>query len=375
MKKILLVFLSLFLFSTSLFAKQLKVIEFRHDPSDISAQVNQVNDLNGDACALIKVGLAIADATFEGDVIKSEYKESEYYVYFPAGSNWIVVKAPGNTPVRYEFEPLVAKNTYIMTIGEEGGVPKLLPITLEAKTNVLGEKIKNEVKFNMILVEPGNYQRGATAEQSKPDKDEYPVHWVTISNQFYMGETEVTQELWEYVMGDNPSFTKGPQRPVDNISWNMALDFTKKLSNLLGVFFRLPTEAEWEYVARGGTKTQRYQFSGSDNLDDVAWYYDNSANSSHDVKTKQPNELGFYDMSGNVWELCMDSKAEYKKGDLVDPVGLESSKDRVRRGGAWNEKVGETNAMRVAFRRRIPQTEVNKVTGLRLVIDLTKKVE
>ena len=180
----------------------------------------------------------------------------------------------------------------------------------------------NGVTFTMIAVEGGTFQMGATSEQgSDAESDEKPVHSVTLSD-YCIGETEVTQELWEAVMGSNPSgFSGYPQRPVEKVSWNDCQEFITKLNQLTGKNFRLPTEAEWEYAARGGNKSQGYKYSGSNTIDNVAWYYSNSASRTHDVKTKSPNELGIYDMSGNVWEWCYDWYGSYSSGSQTNPTG------------------------------------------------------
>ena len=178
---------------------------------------------------------------------------------------------------------------------------------------------------------------GATSEQgSDAESNESPVHSVTLSS-YYIGETEVTQELWQAVMGSNPSYNSGyPQRPVETVSWNDCQEFITKLNNLTGKNFRLPTEAEWEYAARGGNKSKGYKYSGSNTIDNVAWYTSNSSSQTHDVKTKQANELGIYDMSGNVYEWCQDWYGSYSRGSQTNPTGPSSGSDRVLRGGGWN---------------------------------------
>ena len=196
----------------------------------------------------------------------------------------------------------------------------------------------NGVSFTMIAVEGGTFSMGATSEQgSDADDDEKPAHKVTLSD-YYIGETEVTQELWEAVMGRNPSYFSGyPQRPVEYVSWNNCQEFIKKLNQLTGKNFRLPTEAEWEYAARGGNKSQGYKYSGSNTIDNVAWYYSNISSQTHDVKTKQANELGIYDMSGNVLEWCQDwyDSNYYSSSPVNNPTGPTSGSTRVRRGGSW----------------------------------------
>ena len=196
--------------------------------------------------------------------------------------------------------------------------------------------LNGNVIFKMIAVEGGTFQMGATSEQgTEAESSEKPVHSVTLSD-YYIGETEVTQELWEAVMGSNPSdFSGYPQRPVEQVSWNDCQAFILKLNELTGKNFRLPTEAEWEYAARGGNKSQGYKYSGSNTIGNVAWYTDNSSLTTHDVKTKQANELGIYDMSGNVWEWCQDWYGIYSSGSQTNPAGPTSGYGRVYRGGSW----------------------------------------
>ena len=195
----------------------------------------------------------------------------------------------------------------------------------------------NGVSFTMIAVEGSTFQMGATSEQgSDADSDEKPVHSVPLSD-YYIGETEVTQELWTAVMGNNPSYYSGnPKRPVERVSWNDCQEFIKKLNQLTGKNFRLPTEAEWEYAARGGKKSLGYKYSGSDIAGVVARYEGNSGSKTHDVKTKQANELGIYDMSGNVWEWCQDWYGSYNSGSQTNPTGPSSGSYRVYRGGSWD---------------------------------------
>ncbi len=191
-----------------------------------------------------------------------------------------------------------------------------------------GRFTANGVSFTMIPVQGGTYQMGASADDDEANDDEKPRHIETVGN-FMIGETPVTQALWQAVMGSNPSyFTGDMQRPVETVSWDDCQTFIRKLNQLTGENFRLPTEAEWEYAARGGNKSRGYKYSGSNNADDVAWYYNNSDETTHRVKTKQPNELGIYDMSGNVLEWCQDEWCD----DYYSP---RNSGDRVLRGGSW----------------------------------------
>ena len=190
----------------------------------------------------------------------------------------------------------------------------------------------NGVLFKMIAVKGGTFQLGSDDWYD----NEKPVHQVTLSD-YYIGETEVTQELWSAVMGSNPSdFTGNMQRPVEKVSWNDCQTFISKLNRLTGETFRLPTEAQWEYAARGGYKSKGYTYSGSNEIDEVAWYgLDPSSSTTHPVKTKAPNELGIYDMTGNVYEWCSDWYGSYSSAAQTDPTGPSTGSNRVYRGGCW----------------------------------------
>ena len=200
------------------------------------------------------------------------------------------------------------------------------------------DRIIQNLINNMVYVQGGTFIMGATSEQgSDADSDENPIHQVTLSS-FSIGRYEVTQEEWQAVMGSNPSNFKGVKRPVDNVSWNDCQEFIRKLNAMTGRRFRLPTEAEWEYAARGGNRSQGYKYSGSNNLNSVAWYRDNSGETTHDVGQKSPNELGIYDMSGNVSEWCSDwdNHNYYRSSPQTNPLGPSSGSYRVDRGGCWS---------------------------------------
>ena len=176
---------------------------------------------------------------------------------------------------------------------------------------------------------------GATSEQgSDADGDEKPTHSVTLSS-YYICKYEVTQALWRAVMGSNPSRFKGDNLPVEQVSWNDCQIFINRLNSYTGRNFRLPTEAEWEFAARGGNHSRRYKYSGSNYIGDVAWYYRNSDNRTHPIGTKQANELGLYDMSGNVYEWCSDRYGSYSSYSQNNPTGTTSGTGRVFRGGCW----------------------------------------
>ena len=193
------------------------------------------------------------------------------------------------------------------------------------------------LQFKMVRVEGGTFVMGATPEQGKNAESE-PSHQVTLSS-YYIGQVPVTQDLWQAVMGNNPSKFGGDDCPVENVSWGDCQDFVKKLSQMTGKKFRLPTEAEWEYAARGGNKSRNYRYSGSNNLDEVAWYGVRqgfgTCQGAHPVAQKKPNELGIYDMSGNVCEWCQDWYGEYSSYAQTNPQGPHNGTHRVYRGGSW----------------------------------------
>ena len=223
----------------------------------------------------------------------------------------------------------------------------------------------NGVSFTRVDVEGGTFTMGATNEQGRDaESDEKPTHKVTLSN-YSIGETEVTQALWQAVMGSNPSYFTGDlQRPVENVSWYDCQTFISKLNELTGENFRLPTEAEWEYAARGGNKSKGYKYSGSNTIGDVAWYDSNSSYTTHPVKTKRPNELGIYDMSGNVCEWCSDwyDSSYYSSSPATNPTGPSSGSNRVLRGGSWFSYA----FCRVAYRNNSSPGDGDINYGLRL---------
>ena len=217
--------------------------------------------------------------------------------------------------------------------------------SVSSGSNVISIPVRNGITIEMVKVEAGTFMMGATSEMQNPYDDEKPVHQVTLTNDYYMGKYEVTQALWQAVTGKNPSKFKGDNLPVERVSWNDCQVFIRNLNNMTGRKFRLPTEAEWEYAARGGKKSRGYQYSGSSNISDVAWFDDINGNKKHPVGTKQANELGLYDMSGNVWEWCQDRYGSYSSLFQKNPTGAIMGVYRVFRGGRWgaNERIGRTS--------------------------------
>ena len=225
----------------------------------------------------------------------------------------------------------------------------------------------NGVSFEMVRVEGGTFRMGATSEQGSDVWDnEKPVHSVTLSG-YYIGKTEVTQALWKAVMGSNPSKFIGDNLPVEMVSWDDCQEFIRELNALTGQNFRLPTEAEWEFACRGGNNSRGYKYSGSNNLGSVAWYDGNSGNKTHPVGTKAPNELGIYDMCGNVWEWCADWYGDYSSGAQTNPTGPYGGSNRVYRGGSWNYDVGRCRSSNRDF--YYPWIR-DIILGLRLALSL-----
>lgn len=229
------------------------------------------------------------------------------------------------------------------------------------------------VTFAMVRVEGGTFSMGATPEQGNDASSrEKPVHQVTLSS-FYIGETEVTQSLWQAVMGQSPSYFLGNQLPVEQVSWHDCQSFIAALNDLTGKTFRLPSEAEWEFAARGGNESSGYKYSGSDLLTAVAWYsYNDSWDmrgsdyyGPHPVATRNPNELMLFDMSGNVHEWCQDWYGNYSSEIQVDPVGPASGTMRVYRGGSW---YFDEWFCRVSFRNGVSPTNRSYGIGLRLTL-------
>lgn len=272
----------------------------------------------------------------------------------------IIINKTDGTKVYFPADQVASISTYGYGEG---------PQTIEYDTQTF---TANGVSFAMVAVEGGVFQMGSD------DSDAYvrgePVHQVKLSS-YSIGQTEVTQELWEAVMGSNPSNFKGLKRPIEKVSWNDCQTFITKLNALTGQHFRLPTEAEWEFAARGGVKSQGYKYAGSNTIDDVAWYTVNSYDvgssdpnyGTHEVGTKQPNELGIYDMSGNVYEWCQDwySSTYYFSSVINNPAGPDTGSGRVTRGGSWRPDARDCCVARRGF---FTPTSTRNNLGLRLAL-------
>ena len=485
MKKLFLILLSVFALLNTAMAQELTVKSFVLAPTDITAQTEGRKDLNGDACALVKISFVGDVADVEGNVIKPLVKRNnETWTFMTQESRQMKVVTKDYLPLMvtfgdYEIEKLQSNRTYVLTLtkpsgssetlqmqtltiryspinasvlvdnkfikasngvaktslpigqhsfvvacdgyeSEEGMVklkptaPSNLQITLSkevasasqssptafpqqsqpqlpvaqtqpvtstvspstssASTNMVGSStsdsvitipVKDGISVEMVKVEAGSFNMGATPEMQNPDEDEKPVHRVTLTNNYCIGKYEVTQALWQAVMGSNPSDFKGDNLPVEKVSWDDCQDFISKLNAMTGKRFRLPSEAEWEYAARGGKKSRGYQYSGSNTLDNVAWYHDNSGSKTHAVGTKQPNELGIYDMTGNVSEWCQDRYGDYSGVPQTNPTGAVDGKFRVNRGGSW---MFFARFCRSSFHSSNSSDDREEYLGLRLVL-------
>ena len=315
--------------------KQSLVIRYTPSTATVLVDNKMVRGSNGVA----KTTLPVGQHSF---VVACDGYESE------EGTVKLKASAPSNLQITLMKESVGAgianqqqsenqqlSNTYVASSSNNSsGTP-----SVASGSNAISIPVKDGISIEMVKVEAGTFMMGATSEMKDsyddPDSDEKPVHQVTLTNDYYMGKYEVTQALWQAVMGSNPSNFKGDNLPVEKVSWNDCQEFISKLNSLTGRKFRLPTEAEWEYAARGGKKSRGYQYSGSSNISDVVWYKDNSANKTHPVGTKQANELGIYDMSGNVWEWCSDRYGSYSSFSQTNPTGSYSGAFRVLRGGGW----------------------------------------
>ena len=204
--------------------------------------------------------------------------------------------------------------------------------------------LNNPIEPEMIWVDSSTFIMGAIAEQGNDCLyNEKPAHQVTVKD-FMIGKYQITQAQWKSVLSKNPSHFKGDNLPVECVSWDDVQDFISKLNALKGRQYRLPTEAEWEFAARGGNRSKGYKYSGGNNPDNVAWYYHNSKDKIHPVGKKSPNELGIYDMSGNVYEWCSDWCGDYDSKPQTNPKGPTSGDCRISRGGCWLSGASYTRA-------------------------------
>ena len=344
--------------------QQKQTLTIRYTPSTATVLVDNkmVRGSNGVA----RITLPVGQHTY---IVASDGYESE------EGMVKLKASAPSDLQIRLSKETVAANANGVAHTAPSTSVSSLQSSavssnnvsssTVSSGGNTISIPVKDGISIDMVKVETGTFMMGATLEMQDFYDDEMPVHQVTLTNDYYMGKYEVTQALWQAVMGNNPSKFKGDNLPVESVSWKDCQKFISKLNKKTGRKFRLPTEAEWEYAARGGKKSRGYQYSGSSNISDVAWYAGNSSNKTHPVGTKQSNELGLYDMTGNVWEWCQDWYGSYVSSSQTNPTGAVSESRRVRRGGGWYNN--EENC-RSSCRSGVTPDARYYFLGLRLVL-------
>lgn len=340
MKRLFLLFMLLVLWTFSVSAQKL-IPEFELASSDLTAQLQPRKDTNDRNCALVKVQFVGKVLDVEGNVVLPLGKHNnEMWVYMPQNSRQIKVITKNFLPVMVTFadfgvEKLEANRTYVLVLNQNGNMVQQAEPIVNVSGSTIIIPVKDGISIDMVMVEAGTFMMGATPEMKDFFSDEEPVHQVNLTDDYYIGKYEVTQTLWQAIMGSNPSCFKGESLPVEQVSWDDCQKFIEKLSAITGRKFRLPTESEWEYAARGGKKSRSYQYSGSNDLEKVAFYSDNSGRKTNPVGQKMANELGIYDMSGNVKEWCQDVRSTYEKTPKANPIGVSIDSPRVCRGGAW----------------------------------------
>lgn len=400
-----------------LVGQELNIDTFYVANNKLTASTNRVKDKNGKVCALVLLQIASDSVFCDNDFVVEKYLHgpNEHYIYMAAGSKRLKFSVPGGYfPKEVTFADenptiteLKSKTTYIMKVtGIEMEDKKKLKESNREKDSLRAElaqrsqredsisKLKQEEErikreearkkidirignmlFSMILVEGGTFKMGS----EDGEKDEQPVHDVTLSD-YYIAETEVTNELWNAVKSGSPSSIYNEKKPCTEMTYRECLEWIKLLNQKTGYKFRLPTEAEWEFAARGGNKSQRYRYSGSNNLSQVAWWNGNSNNKLHDVGMLIPNELGIYDMSGNAWEWCSDwyDKDYYKTSPEKNPSKNRKEKGdnrvakRVARGGCTN--YGDKYCT-VSYRYHCSSESRESRGGFRLVMEVPEEFQ
>lgn len=382
MKRQFLLFMLLVLAAFSISAQKL-IPEFELASSDLTAQLQPRKDTNDKNCALVKVQFVGEVLDVEGNVVSPLDKHNnEVWVYMPQNSRQIKVITKNFLPVMVTFadfgvEKLEGNRTYVLVLNQNGNMVQPTepiaqttvqqrPTSASSSSKISGNTItipvKDGISIEMVKVEAGTFMMGATSKVGEDGNKEKPVHKVTLTRNYYIGKYEVTQALWQVIMGTNPSNNKGVKYPVGMVSWNDSQKFISKLNEITNCQFRLPTEAEWEYAAIGGKNSKDYMYSGSSKFDDVGW----KDGKVHEVGMKRPNELGIYDMSGNVWEWVEDGKGEYQSTAQSDPIMINTRTfSKMYRGGGFPNN--ERNC-RSSVRIGDPFTAHDSSLGFRLAL-------
>ena len=364
--------LVLALFSLSTYSQDWSIKDFSMAGNDISASQYERKDDKGVACALVKI-LMVGEikkvtGNVVGDVIN---KGSEKWAYLKKGSTSLqITVADGKTLVadfaKYGIPELNSKVTYLLEISE----PTSMRLTKDIETVTV-----NGVSFNLIRVDGGTFTMGSNKLPEEPNRSIYktyhtPEHQVTVST-FYICETEITNEVWRSINKRSAKYAN-PQMPQNQVSWMECCAFAEELSQITGLNFRLPTEAEWEFAAKGGNKSKGYKFSGSNNLKEAGWWDEKDVD-LHSVKY-HANELGIYDMTGNVAEWCLDSfdHYDYYAKPETDPIGESDDHPERKcvRGGGYlgSGRNNKKHGMFTVSRNYMDYAKYNREVGFRLVV-------
>ena len=342
-------------------------LHFTAQPTNLTMELDINTYTQAEWLRMEEAGAVFLCPTGRRDGTKIDYLE--YY-----GGYWSSSKISNSNHVchmYYNYKSKIFMTDYKegdYSYGTNGRSVRLVHDTIVPETipdPCLVVKVNDTLSINMMCVEGGTFMMGAMEGDTQAYDNEKPAHEVTLTYNYYIAQTEVTQALWKAVMGNNPSTMIGDDLPVNNVLWDEADAFVKRLSQMTGYTFHLPTEAEWEFAARGGKESKGYLYAGNDDVDEVAWYADNSGGKTHAVGTKKPNELGIYDMSGNAWEWCSDWLAPYSAEAQVNPIGPATGEYHVYRGGGWEHG---TRFTRSSHRRTTTQGYVKTSLGLRVAI-------
>ena len=315
-----------------------------------------------DNCLIVVGEMSVTDVILNKTMLELKIDESDMLIatVLPEyATNKAVSWSSDNEDVAMVHNGLVIPKGY--------GTAKITVTTLDGnKTATCDLKVYSTIEeLDMVFVSGGVFTMGCTNEQDNEcNTNEYPAHQVTLSS-FQISKYLITQKQWKEVMGSyNPSYYQGDNLPVEFVSFHQIQDFIVNLNVITGKNYRLPTEAEWEYAARGGAQSLQYKYSGSNDINEVAWYIANSYSRTHPVDSKAPNELDIYNMSGNVWELCSDWFGNYTDGHQIDPTGPLVGEYKTRRGGSYDSSADKCRV----FARSAFVTISEKNTGFRLVL-------